>query len=284
VYQFNVVIVTFLASFLADGSVSYLWYADRVSEFSLGIFSIAVATATLPSLSAHAAKGDIDSFKGTLNYSLRLAFLIDIPASVGLLILARPIIQVLFQRGEFTPYATIAAAGALCFFAFKIPFVSGVRNLVPAFFALKDAKTPVAVSAVAVAVNAACALTLMGPLGYRGLAAALVISSSINFFVLAWLLRRKVGPLGVGRIMRSVAKSAFAGAIMGGALLTALHYVEFDPSLSIWVRAGMLLLMVAGGAAIYIGITRLINPEEFRALAALVRRRGKASAPSDAPS
>ncbi|MBN1283124.1 MAG: murein biosynthesis integral membrane protein MurJ [Proteobacteria bacterium] len=281
VYQFNVVVVTFLASFLPDGSVSYLWYADRVSEFSLGIFSIAVATATLPTLSEHAAKKDIGSFKSTLGYSLRLAFLIDIPAAVGLYVLALPVISVLFQRGEFTPEAAVASAGALCFFAMKIPFVSGVRNLVPAFFALKDARTPVAVSVLAVAVNAAFALLLMKHLAHRGLAAALVISSAANFFLLLWMFRRKVGLIGCSAILKSVARTALASAVMGAALYAALNFIGFDRSLSIWARAGMLLALIFGGAALYLAIIRAISPEEFAAVAALVRRRAAGALPAD---
>lgn len=273
VYQFNVVVVTFLASFLPDGSVSYLWYADRVSEFSLGIFSIAVATVTLPTLSDHAIKKDTGAFKETLRYSLKLAFLIDIPAAVGLYILALPVVSVLFQRGEFTPEAAVASAGALCFFAVKIPFVSGVRNLVPAFFALKDAKTPVAVSIVAVIVNAAFALVLMKSMLHRGLAAALVISAIVNFFLLLWLLRKKIGLLGCRDIIKSVVRTSFASALMGIVIYLALNNIRFESSLSIFARGGMLLALVAGGAVIYIGIIRVISPTEFHALAALMRRR-----------
>ena len=281
VYQFNVVVVTFLASFLPDGSVSYLWYADRVSEFSLGIFSIAVATVTLPALSNHAANRDIKSFKETLNFSLRLAFLIDIPATMALFVLALPVVQVLFQRGEFTSQAAVATAGALCFFAFKIPFVSGVRNLVPAFFALKDARTPVLISVAAVIVNGACALALMRPMAHRGLAAALVVSSAANFFLLAWFLRRKVGPLGVKKIMKSVAKTTLASLVMVALVFAALAFVSFDPSLPFWRRAGQLILIVAGGAGVYFGLVRLINPEEFKALVAIVKRRRSSGVPSD---
>ena len=143
VYQVNVLVITLLASFLPDGSVSYLWYADRVAEFPLGIFAIAIATATLPSLSDHAADGDMELFKKTFRYSLKGNFAISIPAAVGLFVLAVPVIRLLFQRGEFTALDTIGAASALSFFVLGLPFLSGVRNTVPAFFAMKDSKTPV---------------------------------------------------------------------------------------------------------------------------------------------
>ncbi len=280
VYQFNVLVITFLASFLPDGSVSYLWYADRVSEFSIGIFSIAVATATLPTLSDHAAARDMDSLKNTVNFSLRLALLIDIPAAVGLFILALPVVRVLFERGEFTDATAVATAGALTFFAMKIPFVSGARNLVPGFYALRDAKTPVLAAAVAVVVNAAVAYLLMGPMAHRGLALALVISSAVNFALLVFFLRRKVGPIGARRIISSVGRTAFASAVMGAALFAATRYVDIIPGWPIWQKAGVLGLLIAGSAAIYIAIIRAISPEEFKALMHLIRKRKPATGPS----
>lgn len=273
VYQINVIVVTFLASFLPEGSVSYLWYADRVSEFSLGIFSIAVATATLPTLSDHAAEKDMAGLKETMNYGIRLAFLIDIPSAVGLYLLALPIVEVLFQRGEFTPSTSVATAGALGFFAMKIPFVSGVRNLVPGFFALKDARTPVIAASIAVLVNAGCALMLMGPMLHRGLALALVISSAANLVFLAWRFRCRVGPIGGRRILVSVMKTAVASAVMGGAIWLAMRLIGIPASGSLPARAGVLFLYIGCAGAIFLGITRLINPEEFRALSGMLRRR-----------
>ncbi|HPM41199.1 MAG TPA: murein biosynthesis integral membrane protein MurJ, partial [bacterium] len=279
VYQLNVVVVTLLASFLPDGSVSYLWFADRISEFSLGIFSIAVATVTLPTLSDHAAQKDIGAFKETMNYSLRLAFLIDIPSAVGLYLLAVPVVSVLLQRGEFNYETTVATAGALVFFALKIPFVSGVRNLVPGFFALKDAKTPVAIACIAVVVNAGAALLLMGPLLHRGLAAALVIASATNFFILLCLFRRKVGKIGGRKILVSVGKTCAASAVMAAAIIGARHVAEPWMAGTFAERAGSLLVLVVIGFTVFVGVTRIINPEEFHALAGLIRRRRKGSLP-----
>ncbi|MFH1830670.1 MAG: murein biosynthesis integral membrane protein MurJ [Pseudomonadota bacterium] len=273
VYQFNILVITFLASFLPDGSVSYLWYADRVSEFSLGIFSIAVATAVLPTLADHAATNDIESLKRTMNFGLRLALLIDIPAAVGLYILALPIVRVLFERGEFTDATAIATAGALYFFALKIPFVSGARNIVPCFFALRDARTPVYTSAAAVFVNGFFAYILMGPLAHRGLALALVISSVVNFALLFIFLRRKIGPIGGRMILKSAARTALAAAAMGAALMIVNHYVQILPTWPLWQKIISLLLIIAGSAVIYILIIRSISPEEYHALLTLIHKR-----------
>lgn len=275
VYQLNVMIVTLLASFLQEGSVSYLWYADRVSEFSLGIFSIAVATAALPTMSDHASEKNIESLKETMNFSLRLAFLIDIPAAVGLYLLALPIVSVIFQRGKFDEATSMATAATLCFFALKIPFVSGVRNLVPGFFALKDAKTPVITSAIAVIVNTVAALILMKLLSYRGLALALVISSATNFAILVYCFRRKVGAIGAWKIIKSVSRTSVASAIMA---VVIYYFMKIVPNLmtgTIWMRATILLSLVLIGMLVFILIIRTISRDEYHALKGLIRRKRK---------
>ncbi len=277
VYQVNVLIVTLLASFLPDGSVSYLWYADRVSEFPLGIFAIAIATATLPTLSDHAADKDIQSLKETINYSLRLTFLIAIPSMVGLFLLSGLSISVLFERGEFGPTTAVATAGALMIFAIKIPFVSGVRNLVPAFFALRDAKTPVYVAAFAVIVNGVVALLLMKSMLHLGLASALVVSSAFNFVILLYLLRRKIGSLGYKRLVISVFKTCIASAVMGAVIIVVKQWIDLGAITSLWTRGGILVLMILGGVAIFISIIRAINVDEYRALVGMMNRKGRVS-------
>jgi len=275
VYQVNVLIVTLMASFLPDGSVSYLWYADRVSEFPLGIFAIAVATATLPTLSDHAAAKDIESLKETINYSLRLTFLIAIPSAVGLFLLSGLSISVLFERGDFGPSTAVATAGALAIFALKIPFVSGVRNIVPAFFALRDARTPVYIATVAVVVNAVVAMALMGSMLHLGLASALVISSVVNFFLLLYFLRRKVGALGCRRLVASIVKTCIASVVMGVAIIYAKEFVHAGAMTSLWTRGITLFLLIAGGVLIFMIITRIINVDEYHALMGLIKRRKK---------
>ncbi len=273
VYQFNVLVITLLASFLPSGSVSYLWYADRVSEFPLGIFAVSVAVATLPTLSDHAAERDILSFRSTMNFSLRLSFLIAIPAAVGLYLLAEPIVQILFQRGEFTHDMTVATAGALTFFALGIPFVSACRNLAPAFFALKKPKVPVIIATVALVVNAVVALVLMGPLKHRGLACAMATASVVNFVLLYWALRRRIGPIGTGKLVSSIARVALASAVMGGFIMGMLHYGELFVTGSSWWKALRMFMLIAVAVIIYGGVVRVISADDFQALMNIVMRR-----------
>jgi putative peptidoglycan lipid II flippase len=278
VYQVNVMVVTLLASFLPGGSVSYLWYADRVSEFPLGIFAIAVATAALPTLSDHAAEKDYEALKDTLNYSLRLTFLITIPSMVGLYMMSDLIVGVLFERGQFNMMTTAATAAALAIFAIKIPFVSGVRNIVPAFFALRDAKTPVYVASLAVVVNAAVALLLMHKYLHVGLSFALVISSAVNFIVLVMLIRRKIGPIGVRRLGRSVFKTSAASAVMATVVFLAQKAIGAEGYHSLWARAGALAGIMILGTATFVVVTKFLNPEDFGSLMHMVRlKRGSGS-------
>ncbi len=273
IYQFNVLVITLLASFLPSGSVSYLWYADRVSEFPLGIFAVSVAVATLPTLSDHAADKDTRSFIETVNYSQRLSFLIAIPAAVGLYLLAEPIVQILFQRGEFTPAMTVATAGALKFFAVGIPFVSGDRNLVPAFFALRKPKIPVITATIALIINAGAALLLMGPFLHRGLALAMSCAAACNFFMLFVMLRRQVGPIGARRIINSVWRTCIAAGVMAVFIIGAVHFGKLFTGESLWINGLQLFLLIVLAASIFIGMVRFINREDFQALVSIVKRR-----------
>ncbi len=280
VYQINVVVITLLASFLPHGTVSYLWYADRVSEFPLGIFAIAVATATLPTLSDHAADKKIESFKETANYGLRLAFLIDIPAAAGLYILSLPIVRMLFERGAFSEYASIATAQTLQMFALGIPFVSGVRNLVPAFFALRSPKTPVIVATIALFWNAAVALLLMKAFLHRGLALAMASSSLINFALLLYLFRKKVGKIGAKKLLASVARTIAATAVMSALLAGAVRFGGLFETGGAYHRAAVLCMLIAVSVVLYIAIIRAISPDEYEALVEMIKRRKKTPLPT----
>lgn len=283
VYQFNVFVITLLASFLPSGSVSYLWYADRIAEFPLGIFAVSVAVATLPTLSDHVANKDIKSFTHTVNYSIRLSFLISIPAAVGLFILAEPIVCVLFQRGAFTPAMAKATAGALKFFALGIPMVSADRNLVPSFYALRKPKIPVMTAAVTLVINIVAALVLMRFMAHRGLALAMSIAATANFAMLYAMLTKQIGSLGGKQIAMSVARTIATSAIMGGVIIIIMKNLDLFTDVGLWMRAAQLFALIIVGAAVYIASVRVINPKDFQALLSIVRRRKPSEAISVGP-
>lgn len=273
VYQINVLVITLLASFLPSGSVSYLWYADRITELPLGIFAVAIATATLPTLSDHAADHNVGPFTETLRHGLRVAMLEAIPSAVGIILLATPIVELLFERGSFGPGSVAGTVGALIFFAMGIPFISGVRNTVPAFYALKDARTPVKVAVLALIVNASIAFSLMQVMAHRGLALAMAVSSAVNFMALLYMLRRKIGAFGLARLLDTVRNAALACAVMAAWLLAVRWWLAVHPVTGTLYRAAVLLPVIAVGLGLYILALRLINREDYDIVAHLLHRR-----------
>ncbi len=274
VYQVNVLVITLLASFLPTGSVSYLWYADRVNEFPLGLFAVAVATATLPTLSDHAAENRLQDFKNVLNYGLRIALTESIPAMIGIWLLAEPIVRILFERGEFGAASTAGTVGALRFFALGIPFITGVRNIVPAFYALKDAKTPVYVATVALAANAICSLLLMGPMKHMGLALSMAIAAAVNFVLLIYIFRRKMGPIGGRVLAKSVVRTTIACIGIVGVIFGAKFGLGFfGGNMSKWWEAGQLFSVIFVSVILYLVILKFIAPEEFGHFKSIVGRR-----------
>jgi len=272
VYQITVFINTQLASLLASGSVSYLYYADRLIQFPLGIFAIAISTAILPSLSRQAADADRQGLVETMGYGLRLTLFITVPSMVGLVVLARPLVELLFMRGEFGVESAAATANALVGYGLGLWAFAGLRAVVQTFYALKDTRTPVKVAAGCLVVNVAASLLLMWPLGHAGLALATSISGAVNLLALLWLLRRRTGPLGGRRLRRSCLKIAAAATIMG--LLIGL--TAYAP---IWGEAGVMrqtvrpLTALAVGMVSYLLAARLLGMEELAELWAVLGRR-----------
>lgn len=279
VAQVNILVSTLLASFLAEGSVSYLYYADRVMEFPLGIFAIAVATVILPRLSQQAARKDYQELQETLSYAVRLTLFITVPAMLGLIILREPIITLLFQRGAFLPESTLPTAQALLFYALGLWAFAGVRVIAPAFYALQDTVTPVKVAAVSLAANLVLSLILMGPLRHGGLALATSSAAAINFLLLGFILIKRLGSLHLASIGLSLARVALASAPM--ALVAFLLGTKYHLSLAggSLDRLINLALAIAAAGAVYLLICYLFKMEEFTALAQIVRlkaRRNKA--------
>ena len=193
VYQINILLSTLLASFLPVGSVSYLYYADRLVQFPLGIFGIAVGTAALPSLARLAADKAMDDFRQALDSALGLTVFIAFPSSAGLIALAGPIIQLLFERGAFAADAAASTSAALVAYGAGLPAIALVRPLVSAFYALEDTKTPVKIAFVCMVVNVGLGYALMQNMAHVGLALAVSISGWLNAGLLLFFLFRQIG-------------------------------------------------------------------------------------------
>ena len=271
VYQVNFALSRMIASGLEKGSTSALYYASRIEELSLGLFSIALAAALLPAFSEQVAARAIDEMKRTLSFSLKLTAIVSFPAAAGLVALNAPIMRTLFERGAFDRASTAISASCLVFFAIGLPFVSAVKVMAPAFFSLKDTRTPVVIGVVVVIVNIGLALLLKGTLRVGGLALALSLSQVLNFVLLLVWLERKVGPTKKGRWIGAAAKAAAAAAAMGLVLRFAWPALGVDGA-SLAVRAAALFGAIAAGIALYAGLLGLISPADLRSLAALLKK------------
>jgi len=261
-----------IASFLEEGSVSSLYYASRVQELALGLFSIALSIALLPTFSELAAHHDIQGMKKTLIFSFKLVFFVTIPAMVGLLVLNRPIIQVLFQRGVFDEQSTAMSASCLFFFSFGLPFISGVKILASAFHSLKDTKTPVIVAFFVMLSYISLSLILMKPLRVGGLALALSLSAVLNFFLLFILLEKKIGKIEKKEFSASVLKSAFSAAVMGGTVWFFMKHFDFH-SLIFLEQLGILFSAIVIGMLVYLFMNLLFSHEDVRRLRDIFSRK-----------
>ena len=217
VYQLAVLIDTFCASLsniVGAGGISAIYYANRIVQFPMGIFSVALASAVLPSLSGMVTKKDFESVKKVIVFSLENIFFVMCPTTVILFLLASPIIRILFERGEFDSYSTMITSGTLAFYALGLFSFGGIKILVTAFHALQDTKTPVKVAALCLTINAALNFILMYPLKVSGIALASAIAGTIDFFILFVIIERKLGRLNSGLLAYAL-KVSFASVLTG---------------------------------------------------------------------
>ncbi len=278
IYQITVLVNTIMASFLPSGSISYLYYADRLVEFPLGIFAVALSTAVLPSLSRQAVAGNYQALIETFHYGLRLTMFICLPAMVGLILLGGPIISIFFGRGEFGATEISATTLALWGYGVGLWAFAGLRAVLPAFYALKDTKTPVKVGAACLVINIACGLILMQILQHTGLALATSISSIANFGALLWLLKLKLGPLGLRAVLKSLMGIALASLAMAGVLLLSLFLLQTRFAWhqgSSLASAFILVGLVALGMLSYLLAARIFKVAELSELRQIIQRRRK---------
>lgn len=215
VSQFNIFVSTILASYLPEGSITYLYYSMRLIHFPIGIFGVAMGMAVLPALSQHAVRGDFDKLKEDFSFALRLLFFITVPAMAGLIALRVPIVATLFQRGKFGHEAVAGTSGALLFYSLGIWAIVGVRVIAATFYSMQDTRTPVKIAAVAMLVNILLSIALMGPMRQNGLALSNAVASSVNFVLLFYFLRKRLGGIGARRIALSFIKTLSASVVMG---------------------------------------------------------------------
>ena len=269
--QVSVFANTLLASLLPSGSISYLYYADRVMEFPLGVFGIALASAALPAMARQGAAGDHRAVAETLNFALRMSFYIAAPATVGLIVLRTPITRVLFERGQFGAAETAATASALAWYAAGLAGFSASRIAAQAFYAISEPGTAVRCGALSVAAGIVGAVLLMGPLGHAGLAAGSSVGAYVNVVALVIAARRRLGRIGGRALVASAARTLVASIAV---LAWCVLLVALWPARS-GARADLavLALAVAGGAAAFWIASALVRAPERVTLAAILPGR-----------
>jgi putative peptidoglycan lipid II flippase len=273
VYQLNVFIDTIFASFLPGGSVSYLYFADRLLEFPLGLFAVAVGMASLPSLSTLASGGRVGELKETISFTLRLVSFISIPAMVGLIALKTPIIHVLFQRGVFDDSATLKTASALLCYSVGLWAIAGARTLVPAFFALQDTWTPLRIGLICLGSNVVLNSILIYPLKHAGLALATSLSSVLNLILLSRAVSLKLGGMDLREVAAPLLRIFLCSLPMG--------FVSYlICSLGNWSSSGhgapkvvLLMAAIAAGLGTYLGSSYWMKNAEMIFLLKMIRKK-----------
>ncbi|WP_337876938.1 murein biosynthesis integral membrane protein MurJ [Elioraea sp.] len=274
VTQINLMVDVIIASFLPQGAIAFLYYADRVNQLPLGVLGTAVGTALLPALSRQVRAGDATAALATQNRAIEFALLLTVPAAAGLAIAAWPIVHVLFGRGAFGAEDVAATAAALAAYAVGLPGYVLAKVFAPGFFARGDTASPVKVAVGCVALNIALCLALIGPFGHVGVAMATAITGWVNAGALgAWLWRQgRLVP--DGRLGRFVPRLVAAAAVMGAAVWAAQAAI-FDALFQVQgYRWGALAALLAVAGAVFAGAAlalRVADPRELRGY--LKRRR-----------
>lgn len=271
--QINLVIDSQFATSLQAGSASFLYYANRVTELTLGIFGISLSTVLLSTLSRAAADGDRPRVLETLRTALRLLCFVSVPATVGLIVLRAPIIHVLFERNRFTPADTALTASALAAYSAGLLPYAAINVLAAAFYAHRDTRTPVKVGVLVFFLHLALNFLLRAPMQHVGIALSTSISAFVDAALLGYLLRRQVGDFLDRTVGLAAARAAGASLVMAGALAIAHPYIDPQAPGSIAAKGARLFALVAGGGLLYLAGARLFGSAELQLLRRVVARR-----------
>ncbi|MBR0674408.1 murein biosynthesis integral membrane protein MurJ [Neoroseomonas soli] len=271
VVQLNLAVDIIIASLLPAGAISFLYYADRVAQLPLGVIGAAVGTALLPLLSRQLRSGQPLSAHRSMNRAVEMSLLLTLPAAVGLAVAAGPIIAALFQRGAFSAAEASASAAALIAYAVGLPAFVLVKVFAPGFFARGDTATPVKLGLMAVALNLALNLMLMGPLRHVGVALSTSLAAWANAGMLAWLLARRGHFIADRRCRRAVPRIAATAAVMGLAVVAVAFALPAAGS-SV-ARAMTAAVLIATGGAVYFGGGVWLGAFDPREVLRMLRRR-----------
>ena len=279
VVQINVVVNSMFAYGVGEGAVSWLSYAFRLMQLPIGVFGVAVATVTLPALSRAAVGGITADFRPTLARGLRLVAVLVLPSTIGLILLAGPIVSVLYERGHFNAVDRVQTAVALRAYGYGLLCYAWLKVLQPAFYAIDKRWLPMLVSIFALGLNLGFNWFFVFVMhwGHQSLALTTSISATVNFLILFLAMRKFAGDIGTRDLLELLARLLVAGAVMAVVCLAANHFLFRDPRhLAWWLRTVCLLATVAVAAGTFFAAARFLKVTEAEdALAMVTRRLGR---------
>ncbi len=263
--QINLIVGQNLASLLEPGSIVALRLANRIIHFPLGVFAMGISTAIFPTLTRLSALKEMEEFRKTFSFGLRVIVYITLPAAVGIAVLSEPIVRLLFESGQFTPEDTNATAFAVVYYSLGLFSQSCLQLLIKIFYSLHDTVTPVKVGLLTVVINAALSIWFLffTELGHGGIALAFSLTASVNVILYLWILRRKLGTIAGHRLAATAAKALPASIIMG--IFAFLTAAWIGPRVDLSVGSGRSLqtfAAIAVGATAYLAASFLFQMEE----------------------
>ncbi|MBN1656204.1 MAG: murein biosynthesis integral membrane protein MurJ [Deltaproteobacteria bacterium] len=276
IYEINILLSRLFASYLPSGSQSFLYYGQRLVEIPQGMFALALATATLPSLATLRNRGRHDEAKETFCYSFRLSLFISVPASVAIAVLAVPIVTVVFGRGAFRTDVVMETARSLVWMALGVWAIASVRNTIQMFFAYNDTRTPVICSGLNLVVFATLSLTLSGPMRHMGIAAATSAAAFFQLVALLLLLARRIGRFDFRSLFFCALRCAAMSSVMALALFEIASFGNWDRGGNDPANIGLFIISIITGIAVYFFLAYLIRAPELFELWAAIRSKEKA--------
>ena len=273
--QVNVLVNSIFAS-EGEGWLTWINRAFRLMHLPIGVFGVAISTVALPNLARLVAAGNMEEYRRSFSYALRLMFLLTVPASVGLMVLAEPICRLIFEGGQANPLDTQQTAGALFYYAFGLCGFSAVKIATDGFYTFNDTRTPAIVSLCTVGLNILLNYLFIYRLGFdhRSLALSTACTITLNFLALLLLLRGRAGGLGLSGIWLLLIKLALASAIMGCVCWWSYTQIEgWLGAVSLTARLIGVFVPIALGLAVLVGGAKLMRIREFDQLLGAIARR-----------
>jgi putative peptidoglycan lipid II flippase len=272
--QVNIFVNTLLATSEGTGAVSWLTYAFRLMYLPIGLFGVSIGTAVLPAVSHHAAVGDSAEIRRTVSRGLGMMLMLNVPATFGLMVLATPIVRLLFERGHFLPADTAATAAAVRLYAVGLAGYSAVRIVSPTFYAIGESRIPAIVSAAVIVVNVVASVALVRAIGFQGLALGTSMAAIVNAAVLLWMLRRRLGGIQGGRLLATLIRVTLSAALMAVSAIVIQHAMDrVAPGPRLAAQVIRLAASIGGSLAALAATAKVLGVEEFDGALALIQGR-----------